>query len=581
MNFREPALDSITAIAEFERQRSERLREIGEARARIRIAKDANKKPDPEDEDLIDQSLHDRYTNIDDPVYRVGKISYLRDINGIADKTRPLLYEGEITDDILTDGCVINDPTNNQLDLHASLSALIDKATRLGMNRTMLDSLMVLFVRNYIPASYGSVRRLTGESLFLSVLGLGNYHTLVSNLLRRLGNVVREVNHSPDVALFAVRSIATELTYLSTPNIKEHELNQKLDGVLKKLLPKLISPLCKHEYVQYLRGSRIVLGKDVDLTDRLMFINNLETDVRYQITEPIRLKSNDINPNLFDCRLVNPLNLQTELNHVGADTHSLAEEGGREIMEELYYTAGAGPESSPHQTRSNTSFLPGTPLHGVGDRTGRLATPGYSRGGGIGGNSPVTYSGVGGGGQPQDVVTRALIHSPPPGMNHSSPVPPAVVHQGGQERTRPQSPRPRWNSPSNRARSKSPGSGKTQLYRRGSNGSPHPVDRGELYKFSRSRGFVPRTPSGSPNRKKWTKVSEVPSTHCKRCFRYCGPQVNKTCTPLRCLRYLEAPILDQVCRTCEGGFHDPSICGRKRTPSNSPARGFNSRMSGN
>ena len=143
------------------------------------------------DEEIVEGDNTDVLTAIVDPIMRSKGACYLQDIDGVVDKSSPL--------------------ESQALDLHQSLTNIVDQAQRLGFTHQQLDAYLIMFVKSYCTESWGAVRRLTGRALFSSILGLNNFNSLVGKLLRKLGEVTREPDSGPEVALGAVRSIATEL----------------------------------------------------------------------------------------------------------------------------------------------------------------------------------------------------------------------------------------------------------------------------------------------------------------------------------------------------------------------------------
>ena len=587
--FVEPQFTKGQAKQEYERQRRQRLTEIYAARQRVEDGTATE-----EDLARTDLNMADLIINNNEPFMKIGGAYYMVDIDGSVDETRPIQYDGLVTEDLLK-GCAERDPGTGNLHLHKSLENCVDRASKMGMSRAQLDDLLKLFVKEEMKTSFGSIKRLMGQSLFDAILGLSSYHSQISSLMLRLGNVQREPDQSPEIALFAVKSLCLEIAALTTPDLEEYSLNSKIDGILKRILPKLISPVAQAEYNSYLRGMKIQLGTELSLQQRLDFINNLETEPQYQVNESVRLRKSDVPASLFWSKSFDPMLTGKDAMRGFASAGDV----GEELHHELFYTddvRGPGPGLVNPPALANVP-----PPRGLGsflDGAGGDGRPGLPALTSEGGRYTHPPSGPG-----HEIITKAIVHQS--GSGATTPGRGSAMGKSPGPDSRPASPW-RGRSPGRRDRGRSyqaparspvperrdrsvnaapsPTSGRARLFRQGPNGSMHDLSRENLYTYNKEKGFVPRSQSRSPRRPEYKSPGEVPTSHCKRCLRYVEGKTN-TCTPSRCLRYLEARVTSRMC-PCKGGFHEERICGRNGTPpasrSGTPVRsGFNPKYSGN
>ena len=570
--FREPDFDQLSAETEFMRQKQEKLNEIQEAKDRIE-----KNEATPADLARTDLNMAQVYAYTTDCISRtIDNVSYLKNIDGSCDRTKPLRYEAAVDASLLV-GCVKLDPKTNYLSLFESLTKIIHKASRIGLTHEGLDELFIIFVREYLPDSYGSVRRLTGKALFESILGLTNYHSMISDLISRLDNVERRPGQNIEVAVHAVQSLVTELLNLTIPDLSQTELTKKIDSVIKKILPRLLKRETRAQLATYARRVRTDLKTEMTLESKLAFINKIEISEKYQLDSVKRISKSDIPASLFHSKIVDERMVDDIDTEMDGPLHP--EYGGSSVANELLLYGEAQTETR-HNTRSSPApLLP--PLHSWGDTPGlaeRRGEPGQAGG----------YQA-----QAREINVRAEVHQPatptvpvvrdvqpprPPSPAwrtppRASPVPARTSQDGSGRRSggeRGRSPTRRPFQPNSPYRANSPGSSQNKLYRRTDSGNMRSVDRGSLYVYNDKKGFLPRSPSG-PRHNFKTPAEAQRNNRCRRCFRYIGKEVTtEVCTDDRCLRYLRSHITTELCEVCQGGFHPPAVCSR-RSRTTSPA----------
>ena len=483
------------------------------------------------------------------------------------------------------------DPQSNILNLHGSITNIINFATRHGFTHENLSEMFRVFTRKFLPESYGAVKRLKGKALFTALLNLNSYHSVVSQILGRLESITRTPESGVEVTLSAVESLITELMSVTLPNLDEKQVASKCDSILKRILPRLISAPAAYQLNTYIRGYRVGFDTELSLDQRCEFINSLECNLDYRLTEKVTLRKNDIPHSLFHSKAILEGNMQ-HTDDREMDPRATPQPGAVSLTEEvmgLYHTphhtlgksvgAGGYMTETPHNTRSSGQPV-GPPLHSWGNVTGLADKPRAEqpRGHDLG---PVTPSPLGLEGR-QDVLHEALVHTPPSssgagkfsgGGAPSSGRRDGIKQEdrGGWGPRRSPSPGPgrasqgreRGRSPGPRSKGGvSPSSGNQRLFRRTPNGSLRSLSRENLYVYNDKKGFVPRSPS---NRREysWDRPSQVPSSYCRRCFRFVGGDY-KPCSTTHCARYRDCEVSDRKCQTCGGGFHSSSICSKNR-----------------
>ena len=558
--FREPMMTIIGATEEFERERRAKFAEMTELQKRKAEGKATVA-------DLTRADVPPEfYLYQTEATVKVGIIHYKKTVDGACDQDNPLLFDGEISSD-LYEGEIIEDPVTGAISLQPTLSNFLRKAQRIGLNREMFDRMVRLFVKNKMANSYGAVRRLEGKALFEAVIALSSYNTMVNDLIRRIETVTREVGAGPETALYEVKSVASEIIRLTIPDITEKQLQKKLESILFRLIPRLISEKSKIEYMAYLKSLRINLGKDASLQERLNFINDIETDPTYAPMEAIKVRKTDVPASLFHSKIF----LGTDVEMARPDHTEMLrlEDGDQDITEELFWTEKVN-------TRSQQQPL-GPPLWSHGNVPG-LRDPERVRSRPEFKPGPASSSTSSSVAPPQDTFTRALVHSPPleekrtgfgsenNGVGGESK---GTASEAGSERSG-------WSRgrETNRRgkgyQSVSPTSGKLRYYRKGSNGSMRSISRDRMYNFDPKRGFTPRSFTKSPKRY-YETVEKVPHNRCPKCYRYTGAEVGKSCTPQKCLRYLDTPLTKRNCSICKGGFHREEFCSSRDRQSRSPS----------
>ena len=586
-NYRVPECNQVEATEEFEKARRDKFAEMTGYHQRKTEGKLT--KEDQTRKDIVPAEF---YLYQSDATVRVGLVQYKKSVDGVCDQSRPLLYSGEITAS-LYEAEIIEDPLTGTVSLHSSLCNFLKKAEKIGLDREMFDRMLLLFVKNKLPGSYGSVRRLEGKALFEAVLALSSYNTMVNDLTRRIETIVREVGAGPEPALYEVKSVASEIIRISIPNITESQLQRKLETIINRLIPKLITDKAKVEYMAFLKNLRVSLGVEASLEQRLEFINEIESDPSYSPTEPIRVRKTDIPASLFHSKVFLGVDPEAES---GASRPFPEDyyEPREEIMEGIFLTEGGT------STRSQQRPL-GPPLHPMGDQPGvgdaslrggrRQFIPGAYSSASSSSAGPVTTS-----------VHRALIHTGPGGSSVTSgqtgeekygltDATSAALSTGfrrnGEEPPDLNGSRGRDPTKKKIFRPLSPGSGHRRLYRQGSNGSMRSVSRDRIFHYDKRKGFTPRSFTRSPSRF-YETLASVPADRCAKCYRYVGGETGQSCTPARCLRYLDTPLNKQNCSVCRGGFHMEQFCSKKnpafsgsrsqsrnRTGTPSPGRGLN------
>ena len=569
-NYREPEANLVEATEEFEKARRLKYAEM--------VAWDQRRKEKKELPSDVGKTWipAEFYLYQTEATVRVGLVRYKKTVDGVCDQLHPLLFDGEITAD-LYEGEIIEDPTTGSISLQGSMVNFIKKAEKIGLNREMFDKLLRLFVKNKLASNYGAVRRLEGKALFDAILALSSYTTMVNNLVRKLETITREPGAGAETALFEVKSVASEIIRLSIPNISEEKLQKKLENILFRIIPRLITDRARVEYMEYLKKLRVSLNEEATMDQRLNFINDLEVDPSYAPSEVIKIRKTDIPASLFHSKVFHGV------GHRGGEESVLAHNDdyhgiGNDVMEEMYWTEQmTGRKAHMVETRASGP-APGQTLHPWGNLPAGGA---LNRRPFVPGPAPSTVSSLGTRGGGNETLTQALIHRHPessgdefkPGVGEQaeggsrSSYGPAVGGGGGPSsewrRGREATPRRR------NFQSTSPGSGKPRFYRKGSNGSMRSVSRDRIFTYDRKGGFTPRSYTRSPSfRRFYESVDKVPKDRCVKCFRYTGAEVGDTCTATKCLRYLETPTTKTPCSICKGGFHQEKYCSLKsRSPS--------------
>ena len=507
----------------------------------------------------------------------------------------PLEFDGIITDQMVA-AEVNKCPLSGNIAIHTTLCNLVDKASAIGATNDHLDKMILIFLRDFLPNSWNSLQRLSGESLFEATLGLCTHHSMLENLQQKLSNITRMPDQNITVALHSIKSLCSVLTTLTIPDITPAKLAEKLESIQKRLIPKLINNALKKHYLQFLTHHRTTLGEEVSLQDRIDFVTKYESFDKevYLPSEPLKVKDGNIPIALYFTRLCG-----------GQGTEDLA------MMREeadLYEAEALGLDSEMEYDGDENAELYMTtrsmggplvqPLHGVGDRVGVLDRAHRSVSSASGGPtqhniSASVYHGNGTG------SAASSAPSSRPQSGEANGVPGPVQSEGwslvgtsqsttssvagteggstnvsGQDRGRTAD---KWRPGQT---SISPGSGKTKYYRRTPSGSYRSLNRSDIYVKRGDKGFVPRGTSRSPSYP-WKRVGDVPKSRCPRCFRYIGSNIKgrgPACNMKFCARYKDSKLESStpLCK-CGGGFHAWQICERSKSGT-SPSRGFNQNL---
>ena len=562
-DFKPPQMTTLEAVTEHQRQVAKRVAKIDEKERNIAAARAAGREPDENDITYPHLGKRNIYLYQTQAVVKRGDIAYFREIDGAVDSKAPLEYDGELNGDWL-DICVEKNPITQSIEIHTTVVNIIKKASKYGLTRDQLNEAFILFVKEHIPSSYGHIKRLKGEQLFESILSLTTYSTLISNLLKQLSSVTRNKDENASIAVYSIRSVASELLSLTTPNLKESELQAKLNTIAKNVIPKVVTSETARAYFNYVREQRVWRNRDLTLDQRLAFITRIEADLGFRPAENIVAKDINAPAGLFW------MSLQESGDTREGIAHDYCGGGLSDIIQsELFY----GDSQPVHNTRRAGAPLQ-QPLHSWGDQAG---INDGRRGGHSSGSSTV------GGAGPANVVTEAIVHSggvkgagqgaglgdaevkvnPDQSFTNAWNVQVPAGPANGTDQG--------WNTKQNNnlsRQARSPNSGRKQMFFKDERtGDFQPLSRGQLFTYNQKQGnFQPRPRSKERmDMRKFKTPESVPDGYCTRCFRRIPPSSSsfsgQRCSANKCLRYGSAPIPRTQC-SCAGGFHARASCGR-------------------
>ena len=231
---------------------------------------------------------------MDEPLYTkhiILKTDYL--VKGFDPMTgtymHPLLWEGKVSvTDFLEDISICS--FSQACNIPLSLSRILTTAQLRGFGTKQYISLLLDFIKNYIPTGYQTALVYAKDlgGLFDYVLGLVSSDSEVVKVRRALSNVRRKPGDSLNETVLKVKALTYMLYTMLSPTKEDSLLQKRASRAAMDSIFSLLSPPALEKY-KTIKLKNNEMGHTMDLQEAISICNKIESVKGYELTTELLL----------------------------------------------------------------------------------------------------------------------------------------------------------------------------------------------------------------------------------------------------------------------------------------------------